>query len=176
MDMKDWGEPLVEALPIGVELVAIDEHSYAFKLSLGRGAVRLHATRQTNSPVADASLRSESSRAGAQFVREVAQWLGVKAPPVSRRKPPIQAPIAVLSLGRLERQDGADWKALKLVLGQEDAVAELYLNVAIEEDRGELAEKDSAQREVLVGLLRSALGSAAKRPVNRAKSAKKRKR
>jgi hypothetical protein len=176
MAMKDLGEPLAEALPVGVELVAIDEHSYSFKLSLGKGAALLHATRQTNSPVANASLSSESSREGAQFVREVARWLGVKASPASRSKPPIQVPIAVLSLGRLERQDGVDWKALKLVLGEEEHVAELYLNVAIEEDRGELAEKDSARREVLVGLLRSALGSAAEPPVTRARSAKKRKR
>jgi hypothetical protein len=163
-------EPLAEDLPIGVELVAMDERSYTFKLSLGKGAALLHATRRMDSPLADASFSSDTAREGARFWQEVARWLRIKVPATSKAEPPARIPVAVLSLGQLERDDGVDWRALKVMLGGEDRAAELYLNVAIEEDRGVLVEKDPSLREDLVRLLRSALGSVAQPSAARAKT------
>jgi hypothetical protein len=78
----------VEDLPVEVKLVAMDERSYTFKLSLGKGSALFHATRRSDSPVADAHFSAESPRAGALFWREVARWLQLAPPAASRAEAP----------------------------------------------------------------------------------------
>ncbi|MCC6335168.1 MAG: hypothetical protein IT380_14410 [Myxococcales bacterium] len=154
---------LVEDLPVGVELVEQDERedgdrTYTLKISAGYGAALLKVKRRSESAYSDAHFVAESARSGALFWREIARWLRLPVPAGVNAEAGKRLPVIVLSMGALPSEDGQDWRALKLFIGQASDPTEVYLNVAIEADRGKFREKDVAYRAALVAQLRAALG------------------
>ncbi len=156
-------DQLVEDLPVRVELLEQDERedgdrTYTLKLTSGDGAILLKVKRRLDSPLSDAHFELESPRSSALFWRAMARWLRIPVPAGDDAEPGKRLPVLVLSMGALPSQDGQEWKALKLFIGDPTAPTEHFLNVAIEADRGVYREKDVAFRAPLVAQLAAAFG------------------
>ncbi|MDP1922038.1 MAG: hypothetical protein Q8L14_37705 [Myxococcales bacterium] len=154
---------LVEDLPVRVDLLEQDQRedgdrTYTLKLTTGDGAILLKVKRRLDSPWSDAHLEVESARSGALFWRTLARWLRVPVPGGIDAEPGKRLPVLLLSMGTLPSEDGQEWRALKLFFGDPADATELFLNVAIEADRGVFREKDVAFRAPLVAQLAAAFG------------------
>lgn len=154
---------LVDDLPVGVVLLEQDERedgdrTYTLKITAGDGAILLKVKRRLDSPWSDAHFEVESARSGALFWRTLARWLHVPAPAGVDAEAGGRLPVLLLSMGALPSQDGPEWRALKLFIGAPAEPTELFLNVAIEADRGVFREKDVAFRAPLIAQLAAAFG------------------
>jgi hypothetical protein len=156
-------DQLVDDLALAVVLLEQDERedgdrTYTLKLTAGEGAVLLKVKRRLDSPWSDAHFEVESARSGALFWRTLAHWLHVPVAAGVDAQAGDRLPVLLLSMGALSSQDGQAWKALKLFIGDPTDPTELFLNVAIDADRGVFREKDVAFRAPLVAQLAAAFG------------------